>query len=375
MRLLALADKLMAMWRGLAARRPKQARGVLLLSAGGLGDTILFSLLLPRFRTLAEGGEPVTVLLRKDAAKMAFVFGPDVRVETVDFKRLRKDKPYRYQTFDGLYQAHYRLVISTDFLRHPYLDEALIFAADAPQTMAMTPRAWPKYQPALDENAKRYGRLFDSGPDRVDKVLRFSRFADWLTDTTKTPPVVRIAEDQLAPALQTDKSIVVIQPFSAVAAKQSPVQLYQNLIDALPADTDVVIAGAPGDLDVNPHYRTLLDTHNVRMDTSTFEAVVPLLRAAKLVVSVDTAMMHLAVAVGAPTLCLASAAYEGEIVPYAPEVTPDNMTVYYKTRDCAGCLGDCKHPLQEGMYPCVADLDAGEAIGQALRILDGASQK
>lgn len=367
MSLLPFTDAVDRFFRRLKTR-PK-AEGVLLLSAGGLGDTVLFSLLLPRYRKLAAEGETVTVLLRRDAAKMAFLFPKDIAVEIVDFKRLHKDRAYRRATFAALYDRHYRLAVTTDFLRHPMLDEALIGAAEADQALAMEARPWKKYDTKLAANRTLYDRLFDSGPARVDKVLRFNAFADWLLDETQPAPKVRLSDTGLAAAATLDRPTVVIQPFSAVQAKQSPVALYEHLIDALGADTDVVIAAAPNDLDNNPDYRRLLDRANVRVDTSTFEEAVPLLRAAMLVVSVDTAMMHLATAVGAPTLCLASAAYEGEIVPYADAVMPDNLRVYYKTRDCAGCLGDCRHPLQDGMYPCVADLRADDAVAMALEML------
>jgi hypothetical protein len=67
-------------------------------------------------------------------------------------------------------------------------------------------------------------------------------------------------------------------------------------------------------------------------------------------------MMHLAVAAGASTLCLASAAYVGEIVPYAPEITPDNVRFLYQSMPCEGCLGDCHLPTEQNMYPCLARL-------------------
>ena len=67
--------------------------------------------------------------------------------------------------------------------------------------------------------------------------------------------------------------------------------------------------------------------------------------------------MHLAVAVGAPTLCLASAAFVGEIVPYDPAIRPDNVRFIYHSMPCEGCLGDCVLPAEDGMFPCVAGLD------------------
>ena len=351
-----MIDALFCWWIGLTQRAA--ARGVLLVSAGGFGDTVLFAAVLPRFLRLATKGEPVTVLLRHDGAKTAFLFPPHVRVRTVDFKRLKADRRYRFRVFKDLYHDHFRLVVSTDFKRHPHLDEALIRAAAAKRAVAMIARPWKKYDRALENNRRLFSRLFDSGGDHVDKVVRWSRFADWLTGVTVAPPTVAVDPDLLPPPADVARPTVVIQPFSAVSAKQPQVSLFAAIIDTLGEGTDVVLTGAPGDLEGNPDFAVLLDRPNVRFDSATFADIVALLRAARLVISVDTALMHLSVAVGATTLCLASAAYVGEIVPYAEAVTPPNAHFLFQNMDCAGCLGDCSKPFVDDMYPCVAALSA-----------------
>ena len=148
--------------------------------------------------------------------------------------------------------------------------------------------------------------------------------------------------------------MIVIQPFSAVKRKQVPPEHYRRIIEGLSSEIKVILTGAPGDLIKNPEFKSLLNLPSVEFDSSTFEDLVPLLRAAKLVISVDTALMHLAVAVGAPTICLASAAYVGEIVPYDEAIAPKNVRFIYHSMDCEGCLGNCIHPAKNGMYPCVA---------------------
>lgn len=351
------------------APRPAPARGVLMLSAGGLGDTVLFSHIAERFFDLAEAGEPVCVLLRHDARKMSFLLPSGADISSVDFNRFRRDMSYRRDITDGLFKAHFRLVVHTDFLRHPDLDEALVAAAMAPEAMAMEPRSWRKYDSRLRANRGLYTRLFDSGPPVMDKVLRWARFAGWLLDKEVPPPSMQLPDDRLAPAAVVEEPVVVFQPFSAVIAKQSPPALYRKIIEDLPPGTRVVMTGAPGDLDNNPEFKPLLDLPNVDFDASDFEDLVPKLRAASLVISVDTALMHLAVAVGAPTVCLASAAYVGEIVPYDSSITPDNVRFLYQPMDCEGCLGDCIHPAIEGMYPCVAELDEKKVLSTVQGLL------
>jgi ADP-heptose:LPS heptosyltransferase len=343
--------------------RADAPRGVLLVSAGGLGDTVLFSLVAGRFARLALPDETVTALLRKDGAKTGFCLPAEMQVETVDFGRFDRSPGYRWQVMERLWKANYRLVVSTDFLRHPYLDEAIIAATQAPEKAAMKARPWAKYDRALENASGAYARLFDSGPARKDKVMRWSEFANFLGGTAEAPPKVRLHRSFEA-AMPGNE--VIIQPFSAVKAKQVDVALYQAILDALPGDVQVSLTGLPQDLDANPELRPLLDRANVRFDSATFAELAPRLAAARLVISVDTALMHLAVALGAPTLCLASAAYVGEIVPYDPAITPGNVTFLYESMPCEGCLGDCIHPLRKGRYPCIDALTPERAADATL---------
>ena len=288
---------------------------------------------------------------------MAFLLPTDINIMAVDFTLLQHALSYRRKMFRQLFKSHYRLAISTDFLRHPNLDESLIGAAAADQSIAMEPRPWPKYDRALRKNRKLYQRLFESGPLLSDKVIRWNRFANWLTGKTETVPVIHVAGPHFTGSDTASFPDVLIQPFSAVKLKQSPPDLYRNMIARLPEGTRIAITGAPGDLDNNPEFRELLKLPDVEFDSSTFENLAPKLKAARLVISVDTALMHLAIVLGAPTLGLASAAYVGEIVPYADEIMPTNAHILYQPIDCQGCLGHCPHQPVDGMYPCVAMLN------------------
>lgn len=369
MRLSALLDRLL-----LRLARPKDSaeprKGVLLVAAGGLGDIVLLMAVLDRFFPLAQKGEQMTLLLRKDAAKMGFLAPPEVEILPVDFDLLKRETGYRLKIFRKLGARRLRLAVSLDYLRHPLLDEALLKAASASETLAMRARPWAKYQAQLDANQSLYARLYDSGPILSDKVLRLAGFADWLTGRSLPAPVLALAEARLPPADCCAPPMVFIQPFSAVKSKQCPPKFYLPLLEALPKDIKVALLGAPGDLERNPEFKSLLAQANVSFDARPFKDLLPSLRAARLVVSVDTALMHLAALSGAPTLCLASAAYEGEIVPYPAETCPPNLRFLMAEMACKGCLGICIHPDHERLYPCVAQLDAEEAAKVGLELME-----
>lgn len=355
---LTVVDRVLAFARRRGGR-PGPAKGVLLVAAGGLGDAVLLAHVLPRFLALAEPGEDATLLVRHDAAKMTFLFPPNVKTVAVDFGRFLKTIAYRRATMVALYRAHYRRVVSLDYRRHPWIDEAMVAAAEAPEALAMIARPWPKYARALERNRALFARLYDSGPPVLDKVIRWTRFANWLSGRDDPPPIARLPDGPLPSPAAVAQPTVVLQPFSAVPEKQPAPAIWRAIITSLPAHFHVVVAGAPTDLDANPEYLPLLKLPNVAFDGRAFKDLVPTLRAARLVVAADTALMHLAIAVGAPTLGLASAAFVGEIVPYDKAIAPPNAHFLYHDMPCRGCLGTCILPQEAGRFPCVARLDEG----------------
>ena len=65
------------------------------MASGGLGDAVLFSLVLPRLTRLAHDGEQITLLVPASAAKMSFLFGPKVETLPVDYNRVANERSYR----------------------------------------------------------------------------------------------------------------------------------------------------------------------------------------------------------------------------------------------------------------------------------------
>ena len=345
------------MFRLYKQHRSDPASGLLLVSSGGLGDTILLSIVIERFTRRALLGELVTLVLPNESLKVAFLFDKNIQILSVNYKTFRKSWFYRNKIARQFYDANYRCVISTDFLRHPKLDEMVIKYCEAKEVLAMEPRSWRKYNGALSKNRDLYDHVYNSGPVHLDKMVRWSKFADWLNGTNLPPPRVRLPDDCVEVAQEYFRPTVVLVPFSAVKEKQSLPNVFIGVMEHLKNGYDFVVVGAPCDIDINPEYLNLLKVPNTTFDTSTFEGLAPKLMKAALVVSVDTAAMHLAASLGTPTVCLASAAYVNEIVPYAREITPDNVRFVFKAMDCQGCLGSCSLPSEKGMFPCVARIN------------------
>ena len=62
----------------------------------------------------------------------------------------------------------------------------------------MYARPWTKYDRLLDKNRRLYTRLFESGPPLLDKVIRWTLFANWLTGEDLPPPPDQTARRPMA---------------------------------------------------------------------------------------------------------------------------------------------------------------------------------
>ena len=62
------------MIRTRARKAREDKRGLLIVSSGGIGDTILFSLMIERFMSLVPDGEDVTLVVRSEARLCIFCF-------------------------------------------------------------------------------------------------------------------------------------------------------------------------------------------------------------------------------------------------------------------------------------------------------------
>jgi len=354
---------------GIAAKARADKRGLLLVSSGGLGDTILFSLMIERFMSLVPADEEVTMVVRAESRHASFLFPDRVRMMPIDYRRFIKSAAYRIGVSRQIRDFGVRIAISTDHLRLPTVDDVMIMASGAAEKCALSPRTWPKHDAALQKHRAWYTRWVDPDPQMAHRLIRWWELANALTGVSAPPPKVRFDPARLPDAVGGERPHIVLHPFSAIAEREAAPEVFVAIADAFRGTHDIVLSAGPNDLARAPQHAALAAMPGVRVDESGLIDKAALLRGAALAVSVDTSIMHLAVGVGAPTLCLASAAHIVDSVPYDSRMTPENVRFEVPDIDCAGCLGQCIHPLENGRYLCLQQLTADRCVDAAREVL------
>ena len=93
-----------------------------------------------------------------------------------------------------------------------------------------------------------------------------------------------------------------------------------------------------------------------------------LLQQCRLAIGPDNGMLHLAAAMGVPTVRLYGPADPVLFGPYGPAAEHPAHAVVQTPRACAACGYLDLPPPPQAMYPCMADITAEEVIAAALRV-------
>ncbi|HJN23818.1 MAG TPA: glycosyltransferase family 9 protein, partial [Rhodospirillales bacterium] len=341
-------------WRSKSTAFSEGRNGVLLISSGGIGDTLLFRLIILRFQTLLLPNEQLHLVIRQDCSQVAFLFPKDIQIHSIDYPHFIKNLTYRRTVCRKMHALNLRIAVSTDHLRHPLIDDVIVRATLAPQKFALYPRSWPKYDTLLKRNIKQYDPLIEV-PDHMEhRLIRWWHLANEICGDVQPVPKASLPKAALPPPAHLERDLFMLHPFSAVKERQYSVKIFQEILEILPLDCDIALSCGPEDLTTNPEFKMLLDDARVYVDMCSFEYRASTLQATKLVISIDTSVMHLATLCGTPTICLASAAHVIDSIPYDERMIPKNVCFLYHDMECRMCLGQCSHPLEDNRYPCIA---------------------
>ena len=352
---------LLALFRLMGGRRPR--RGLLLVVSGGIGDAILFSVAAPQFAALAEAGEPVVLVTPPSSAALDFLMPPGFTLWPVDYRRFRRNAFYRARIGWALFGLGARRAIATDYLRHPLVDDAVVFFSDAPERIGLDPKPWPKYSGLLRANLGHYTRIVPVSHAPLHKFVRWLHLPAALSGRDLMVPPVR--REMARPVVPTAERVVVIHPFASTRARQPSAAWFAGLLAQLPAEYRLVLSCGPGDLERNPDFAALAAGPRLSLDTGSLADKAAALAVATLVITVDTSILHLAALVGAPVICVAASAHVVDSVPYDPRMNAGNVRFIVGPCDDAGCLGKCTRPLVGDRYPCLDGISV-ETVAQAM---------
>ena len=221
-----------------------------------------------------------------------------------------------------------------------------------------------------------YTRLLKADPKPITELQRNEEFVRAIgnTDFRATLPFLpKVSE--LSNTLRIERPYFIICPGASWYGRQWPTENFAKLIDKIGFYTDwtAVLCGSHADyhLCVEVAASATRDSINLAGKASLNEFI-EIIRDAKVLVGNESAAVHIASAVGTPSICILGGGHFGRFLPYKYKterfgVPPVSV---FHSMDCFGCNWTCTQRHVTGQaVPCVSRIEVSHVLQVVKRYL------
>jgi len=335
-------------------------RNILLIQLGDIGDVVLS---FPCIRALKETFQQANVVVAvRDKAKELIEDCPWVTgVIAIDENRRSFIQEIIYQKnfFLRLRKYHFDLVLD---LRTGTRGAILAMLSGARQRVGFYAQDGKVWRNRLFTHL--YSPETQPGDYVADRYLSLLFAHNIKTDNCEPEIDVPLEKQQKADAIFTkakipfDRPVITIQPFSLWQYKEWGVDKYIQLINWLISEYNVSVI-ITGSLDEKKRAAEILkqsrrNTYNLAGETS-LGTLAAVLKASSLFIGADSAGVHIAAAVGIPTVSIFGASSSADWAPRGKQ-----HAVVHKDLECVPC--DQKGCQGSGISRCLDELSVDEVF-------------
>lgn len=165
-------------------------------------------------------------------------------------------------------------------------------------------------------------------------------------------------------AIRKNEKVVVLNPATTWPAKNWPAEFFAAAADALARNARIIVCGGPGDIEIvnKVMARSAAPVINAVGQTS-LQQLAAIIGRANLVIAGDTGPLHMAVALGVPTVSIFGPTDPARFGPLSPG--------HIVLRSKAGCMPCHKTVCPRKSMLCMNDIRPDAVIAAARRVLAG----
>jgi len=356
------------------SRKSVQSNDVALFRLDNIGDFILWLDAAKEFRKLYPKRK-LTLIANQAWASLARLLPYWDEVIPIDRKKLCRNPVYRWKTLSQLHRLGFDTAIQPTFSREFLLGDSLIRASGATVRIGsagdlsnMTP-----LQKRISD--RWYTRLIPVSSGPMMELRRNGEFIHGLGLQSFTAGVPELPQGMTVPArLTIAPPYFIVFPGALWSGRLWPAERFGEVLAKL-ADARGWRAILCGSAEERELCRLVIrsagrEALNIAGETSLSE-LVEVIRRAELVIGNETAVVHIAAAVGTPSVCLLGGGHYGRFMPYETKESNDTAPVpVTHWMNCFGCNWRCTQPHQKGMaMPCISGIKVHEVLAAVEGIL------
>jgi len=341
-----------------AFTRQKIVKSIALVRLDAIGDFIIWLDTAKEYRALYPDHH-ITIIANSTWAELAKKLPYWDDVLSIDIKKLGwRYLIYRWQILRYVANRGFSIAIQPTYSRVLLHGDSIIRASSAPERIGSSGNLSNINDSEISKSDKWYTRLVPATKGDLSELLRNAEFFGNLSGKSHKPQLPVLPKLlELRPELRSVENYIVLFPGASWFGRQWPIQNFLDIAICLQRThgSIIVLCGSAAEhilcASIAEH---LGDTAiNLAGKTSLAE-LAEILRNARTLVSNETSAVHVATAVGTPSVCILGGGHFGRFLPYPEHMDGIKPIIAFNQMDCFGCNWQCSQPHNPaGAVPCI----------------------
>lgn len=294
-------------------------------------------------------------------------------VISIDVPAMRSDLAYRLRLLASLSRRRFAVAL------HPTHSRSILYGDSVIRTTRAAERIGSTGDLANISITQRrlsdrwYTRLVPTTNEplaEIDRHVHFLRNLGWqgsdatlrYTAAERLPTVA-----ELPPQLSLDLPYAVVSPAASWTGKQWPASAFAEMIDVMAKECPgraIVLCGSASERQLCAELATRAHAPTINLaGATTLPELCELIRRADLLIGNDSSAVHIAAAVGTPSVCIVGGGHFGRFVPYPTQAGAAKPVAIHVQMPCFGCNWRCHVPHAEGgPVPCISAITVEAAL-------------
>lgn len=341
---------------------------VLIVRVDQIGDFVIWLNSAERLKSYFSP-KRVVLVANRTVSELAERCGCFDQVISVDVPRFGFDRRYRFCILRQVRELRASIAIQPTYSRVFTIGDALIRASGAPQRIGSAGDLTNISAAQRAISDQWYTRLIPASPGAMTEIERHSEFLLGLGLANVRPTVSYIRTVAALPqSIRANTDYFVVFPGASATKRMWSADNYGAVARTIVTRYrwQLVVCGSAAERALGRQVieRSKVSGADSLCGMTSLPELVEVIRGAKLLIGNETSAVHIAAAVGTPSVCLLGGGHFGRFVPYPPIFPGTKPTAVFEQMPCYGCNWNCLYTLPEGSaVPCIAVIHVQSVLG------------
>jgi ADP-heptose:LPS heptosyltransferase len=352
------------------------SRDLAIVRMDAIGDFILWLDAAKEFRHLYPD-KKITLIANRAWSDLAELLPYWDDIIPVEIKKFLKNPRYRFNILKVIRRAGFKLIIQPTFSREFRVGDSVIRASGAATRIGSVGDLSNITLNQKKISDQWYTQLIPAIPKPLMELKRNAEFIRGLGMRQFVSSIPKLPKTSALPASLVLKSrYFVLSPGASWPGRMWPLERFAAILAEFHEKNGwkAVLCGSSQEKKLCREVidKASVDALNLAGETSLPE-LVEVIRNAELVVANETSFVHIAAAVGTPSVCILGGGHYGRFMPYDIEKDTNKqqpLPIIHKM-DCFNCNWRCRYVVKKkSAVPCIEKITVNEVYESIKLLLD-----